>query len=165
MAVIGGIGGYFIPSYWGWTEYTPVIPKLYWDVYSQEERIKRLCMEYDKIIHYASMVADETNKLGDAVAELEQLFEQFKESGFDDYYKQQLDAWLDAHMQAVIDALYYKMVWFGLTEDGYFTAYMVDKFAGITFDTGMVYGSEDYGRLILRTNVTSYVNNMKIGEM
>lgn len=54
-----------IPSYWGWTQYTPVIPKLYWDVYSQEERIKRLCMEYDKLTHYASMIADEVNALND----------------------------------------------------------------------------------------------------
>lgn len=34
------------------TEYTPVIPKIYWDVYSQEERYKWLCLEYDKIMHY-----------------------------------------------------------------------------------------------------------------
>lgn len=52
-----------IPSYWGWTSYTPVIPKLYWDVYSQEERIKRLCREYDKLTHYASMIAESVNEL------------------------------------------------------------------------------------------------------
>lgn len=34
------------------TEYTPVIPKIYWNVYSQEERYKWLCLEYDKIMHY-----------------------------------------------------------------------------------------------------------------
>lgn len=52
-----------IPPYWGWTTYTPVIPKLYWDVYSQEERIKRLCMEYDKLTHYTSMIAEQINLL------------------------------------------------------------------------------------------------------
>ena len=52
-----------IPPYWGWTTYTPVIPKLYWDVYSQEERIKRLCMEYDKLTHYASFIANQVNTL------------------------------------------------------------------------------------------------------
>lgn len=40
------------------TEYTPVIPKIYWDVYSQEERYKWLCLEYDKIMHYLA----DTNK-------------------------------------------------------------------------------------------------------
>ena len=43
-----------IPPFWGWTRYTPVIPKMYWDVYSQEERIKRLCRDHDKLAHYAS---------------------------------------------------------------------------------------------------------------
>lgn len=56
-----------IPSYWGWTSYTPVIPKLYWDVYSQEERIKRLCREYDKLTHYASMLATRLNELSSNV--------------------------------------------------------------------------------------------------
>lgn len=64
-----------IPSYWGWTQYTPVIPKLYWDVYSQEERIKRLCMEYDKLTHYSSMLADAINDIdsnvNEAIANLE----------------------------------------------------------------------------------------------
>lgn len=72
-----------IPSYWGWTQYTPVIPKLYWDVYSQEERIKRLCMEYDKLTHYASMIADEVNelssKLDTTLAEQQQVLADFQD--------------------------------------------------------------------------------------
>lgn len=64
-----------IPSYWGWTQYTPVIPKLYWDVYSQEERIKRLCKEYDKITHYISMLADSLNDINTNVDEILTEFE------------------------------------------------------------------------------------------
>lgn len=62
-----GILATTIPPYWGWTSYTPVIPKLYWDVYSQEERIKRLCMEYDKLTHYASTIADGVNDISGEV--------------------------------------------------------------------------------------------------
>lgn len=58
-----------IPTFWGWTSYTPVIPKLYWDVYSQEERIKRLCLEYDKLTHYASYVAEQVNDLASTIDE------------------------------------------------------------------------------------------------
>lgn len=65
-----------IPSYWGWTAYTPVIPKLYWDVYSQEERIKRICMEYDKLTHYASHIANEVNTLSGDIEEILADFEQ-----------------------------------------------------------------------------------------
>lgn len=56
-----------IPPYWNWTTYTPVIPKLYWDIYSTEERIKRLAREYDKLSHYASSIADTVNGLSDEV--------------------------------------------------------------------------------------------------
>lgn len=52
-----------LPPYWGWTTYTPVIPKFYWDVYSQEQRIKHLCKEYDRLAHYASMLAEEINAI------------------------------------------------------------------------------------------------------
>lgn len=52
-----------LPPYWGWTAYTPVIPKFYWDVYSQEQRIKHLCEEYDRLAHYASMLAEEINAI------------------------------------------------------------------------------------------------------
>lgn len=66
-----------IPSYWGWTSYTPVIPKLYWDVYSQEERIKRLCLEYDKLTHYVSYIAETVN---DITGNVETLINDFQES-------------------------------------------------------------------------------------
>lgn len=60
-----------LPSFWGWTEYTPVIPKLYYDVYSQEERIKRLCIEYDKLAKYTSLIASTVNEvLADVEAQL-----------------------------------------------------------------------------------------------
>lgn len=59
-----------IPAFMGWTAYTPVIPKLYWDVYSQEERIKRLCMEYDKLMHYASHIAKELNDLSQEINDI-----------------------------------------------------------------------------------------------
>lgn len=52
-----------LPPYWGWTAYAPVIPKFYWDVYSQEQRIKHLCEEYDRLAHYASMLAEEMNAI------------------------------------------------------------------------------------------------------
>ena len=48
--------------YFPWiTEYTPIIPKMYWDVYSAEERVKTLCMEYDRICHYLGDVATHLN--------------------------------------------------------------------------------------------------------
>ena len=43
-----------------------------------------------------------------------------------------------------------KMVWFGLTQDGYFVAYIPDSWDEITFDTGMIYSEDSYGCLMLK---------------
>ena len=62
-------GGYTFPGlnfpiYSGWTQYTPVIPKLYWDVYSAEQRMKQICMGFDKIEHYLDYMAETFNEWG-----------------------------------------------------------------------------------------------------
>lgn len=61
--------GLNFPIYSGWTQYTPVIPKLYWDVYSAEQRMKNLCMEYDKMVHYLDYTANTLNEYADGVTD------------------------------------------------------------------------------------------------
>ena len=86
-----------------------------------------------------------------AIARLEELFEKFQESGFDDYYREQIHEWVQANMEPIIsDAI--KMVWFGLTDDGRFCAFVPQSWNDIVFDTGAVYGTTEYGRLILKFN-------------
>ena len=88
-----------------------------------------------------------------AIARLEELFEKFQESGFDDYYREQIREWVQANMEPIIsDAI--KMVWFGLTDDGRFCAFVPQSWNDIVFDTGVVYGTEEYGRLILKFDAT-----------
>ena len=41
-----------IAPFWGWTQFTPALPEFYWDVYSAEERIKKICMELHKLCEY-----------------------------------------------------------------------------------------------------------------
>ena len=72
----------------GFTEFTPVVPALYWNVYSAEQRLKALCerigkseqyMDYvaDTINDYSKDVADEVNReLEEAHRELENLREE-----------------------------------------------------------------------------------------
>ena len=84
-----------------------------------------------------------------AIARLEELFEKFQESGFDDYYREQIHEWVQANMEPIIsDAI--KMVWFGLTDDGYFCARIPKSWAGLIFDTNVDYGSDNYGCLVLK---------------
>lgn len=143
-----------IPHYANFTEFTPIIPKLYWGVESQEQRILAICKELGKVIAYVDEFADVAEETQAAVKELEALFKEFQESGFDDYYLQQIEAWVNANMPEIM-AMSMKSVYFGLTLEGYFVAYIPESWNDIIFDTGAIFGEEDYGRLILRMDVDS----------
>ena len=133
----------------GLTEFTPTLPKFYWDVETQEQRIKLICCLVQELIDtYASsdsQIASNTK----AIEELQAAFEKFQQSGFDDYYAAQIEKWIQDNLWLLYKTLA-KQVFFGLTSDGYFCAYVPDSWSEITFDTGAVYGTEAYGRLILR---------------
>ena len=128
--------------------YTMAIPKFYWDAESPEQRVKYLCMLYDKLMAYVDMMRGVVNINSDAIAELQAAFAKFQESGFDDYYREQVEQWISANLKFIYEQTI-KQIYFGLTDDGYFCAYIPDSWDDITFDTGAVYGSEEYGRLML----------------
>lgn len=128
---------------------TPTIPKFYWDVKSQEQRIKVMCYLIQQLIDQYGSTDSQIQKNSDDIAELQELFRKFQESGFNDYYEQQVIKWISDNIAILYQQLA-KQVFFGLTSDGYFCAYVPDSWSDITFDTGAVYGTETYGRLILR---------------
>lgn len=150
-----------IAPYGSFTEYTPALPQFYWDVYSAEQRIKHMCYEIEKCIDYADMLGLNLNITHDDVAKLQTDFKKFMESGFEDYYEQKLEEWIRNNVAEIFNTLA-KMVFFGLTDDGYFCAYIPDSWSDITFDTGAVYGRADYGRLILRFDAdgTGVIDNL-----
>ena len=151
-----------IPPFWGWTTYTPVIPKMYWDVYSQEERIKRLLKDHDKLVHYASYLAENIQTLDNQQVALSEQFDKFINGEYDEYYERVIAEWVDANLERIFTEFFNTDVtWFGLTDDGHFCAYIAENWDGIEFDTGMNYSDKNtYGRLILKTNYKTYVNNM-----
>ena len=142
----------FVPGWGSFIDFVPTVPQLYWNVDSNEQRYHLLCRQLHKLVCYADMLGGKINLDHAAINELEMQFEQFKESGFLDYYEEQIEAWINANMADIIaDSI--KMVFFGLTLDGYFVAYIPDSWSDIIFDTGMVYGTDEYGRLILLMDV------------
>lgn len=145
-----------IVPYGAFTAFTPTVPKLYWDVKSQEQRIKSICCELEKLIAYADALGVQININAQDIQDLKDQFEKFMESGFFDYYAEQIEQWIKDNMERIIKAAV-KMVFFGLTRDdecgghgGYFCAYIPSSWSEIQFDTGAIYGTEEYGRLILR---------------
>lgn len=149
----------------GITKFTPAIPKFYWDVDSQEQGIRQLCKVTQKLIDFTNEMADQLNLNTDTVDALKALFEKFVESGFKDYYYQLLTEWFDKNAFEIYK-LIAKQVFFGLTDDGYFCAYVPDSWVDIEFDTGAVYGNYTYGRLILRYNVdgSGVIDNTGYGK-
>lgn len=142
------------PLFPGWMPSTPSLPSFYWDVKSNEQRWKHICFELQRIADYLALMGTDLNLDHKIIKELQESFEKFQESGFFDYYADQLEDWINDNMQWIFQT-FCKMLWFGLTDDGYFVAYVPDAWEDVTFDTGANYNSDEYGRLILEF----YVND------
>lgn len=127
----------------------PVVPKLYYDALSPEQRIKKLCEELHRLCEYANLLGENINLDHAAIAQLQADFQRFIDGEYDEYYKEVMYRWIQEHFADLISEGV-KQVFFGLTDDGYFCAYVPDSWSEISFDTGAVYGRSDYGRLILR---------------
>lgn len=50
-------------GYWGWIPSTPAIPKLYWDVYSDEQRTKDMCCHIQQLIDYTGVTDGALNDM------------------------------------------------------------------------------------------------------
>lgn len=136
-------------QYQGIVGATPTIPKFYWDVKSQEQRIKIMCYLIQGLIDNYASTDSQISKNTKDIAELTARFDAFVEHGFDEYYEQQVIEWISQHIGVLYEQLAHQ-VFFGLTSDGHFCAYVPESWSEITFDTGAVYGTDWYGRLILR---------------
>ena len=127
----------------------PTLPKFYWEVKSQEQLIKFLCSYIVQLADYANEQTEQINTNADGIKKLQEDLQSYLDGGFDNFYSEQIEQWVTANMPDII-ASAIKMVFFGLTPDGYFCAWIPSSWAGITFDTGAVYGRDDYGCLILK---------------
>lgn len=127
---------------------TPVLPTFYWDVYSAEERWKTICKLLKRITDYVEYMGEAVNIDREMYNQLSALFQQFMESGFEDYYEAQLEQWIKDNAGQLLSD-YIKLVFFGLTPDGYFCAWIPDTWDEITFDTVADYSDPLYGRLVL----------------
>lgn len=132
----------------GWMPTTPVLPKLYWEAITPEQELQELCKRLHVLYDYASQLGVVTTEQGEQIKQLIAQFEKFMESGFDDYYKEQLTAYIEEHFSELMQQILNHGVYFGLTDDGYFCANAVWQLT-VYFDTIADYTSDDYGRLVL----------------
>lgn len=137
-----------LPPFPGFLASTPVVPQLYWDVYSSEQRWKEICRQLGALCDYADKLNINIGINADNIKELEKQFEKFKESGFIDYYQKLLLDWMNENMWCVL-SWSSRAVWFGISDDGYFTAYVPDNMNFLDFDVILDAESPDYGKLLL----------------
>lgn len=57
--------------------------------------------------------------------------------------------WIDANLQELIGRNI-RYTWFGLTDDGYFVAYMPESWQELWFDTVMDFDDDYYGHLLIK---------------
>ena len=85
-------------------------------------------------------------------ADVEQLqadIEDVKNGKYVSLYLESIINWIDANLQCLV-ARVVKFVCFGLTDDGYFCAYIPESWKFLSFDTGMDASNDDeYGHLII----------------
>lgn len=129
-----------------------VLPAVYDDSLSYYEVVCKIAKQLNDALEAVNDLNEDTQQIYDYVKQLQEVLDQFMESGFDDYYKEQVAGWIAENLKWIFDHLI-RNVFFGLTKDGYFTAYIPDSWDDIVFDTGAVYGTKEYGRLILLYNV------------
>jgi hypothetical protein len=126
-----------------------VLPAVYDDSLSYYELLCKVVNKLNELIEQVGSTVDGVKELTTFVNNLQDQLNAFREHGFDDYYKAQVQTWIDSHLDVIYNYTI-KQVYFGLNQDGYFVAYIPDSWDDIIFDTGFNYSDATYGRLILR---------------
>lgn len=126
----------------------PVVPKLYYDALSPEQRIKKICEQLHRLCEYSNELGMSINIDHEIIEQLQTDFTKFMKSGFDDYYKEQIATYIEEHFGEIVYKMLNTGVFFGLTQDGYFCANVAYQLAFV-LDTVADYANDDYGRLTI----------------
>lgn len=135
-----------------------VLPAVYGDEISYYEVLCKVTKYLNETMKNVNVVNDELKETYEYVKQLYEVFDDYVQHGFEEYYADQVIDWIDSHLTWIFNHIA-KQVFFGLTLDGHFCAYIPDSWSDITFDTGAVYGRTDYGCLILRFTSDGAVDN------
>lgn len=142
------------------TDYGDFDTKLNKLVLDYDEKLNAYKVEVDTEIehfeqtvnqNYNTFTTDINKKVNDLNAVVEVLREEVTKLTNGDYieiYVNALANWIDNNLQQLVAKLV-KYVWFELTDDGYFVAFIPDKWDFIDFDTITDPDSDDYGKLAL----------------
>lgn len=144
-----------IISYYG--DFDASIKKLEKDT---DDKIKALELETQTTINnFTTQITNQQNnyekdinqRMSELQATVQTCYEELEKLINGEYietYVQALAKWIDNNLQVMV-ARIVKYVWFAIDEEGYFVAYIPDKWDFIDFDTELDPDDEEYGKLRL----------------
>jgi hypothetical protein len=138
-----------------------LIPSVYDESLSYYEQIAKVLSVLEEVIKHLGETDANAEELKRLYYSLKEQFDEFVDGGFEEYYEALLRAWIDENAPSIVKDMLLTGLFFGLTSDGYFCAYKPSTWEDVQFDTGAIYGTEEYGRLILRCEVNGQgvINN------
>ena len=95
------------------------------------------------------MLGGDVLQLKEDVSALENELNKIKNGEYMSEYIKALEEWIDRNLQTLVSKIV-KYVFFGLSQDGHFVAYIPESWDFIEFDTIVDTDSELYGHLIMR---------------
>lgn len=101
-----------------------------------------------KLIECCEEVTEWKDDFEEAYNELKEIYEQIISGNLPEGIVNALNAWMDAHAIDLVGNLV-KFVTFGITNAGYFAAYIPDQWTFLQFSTIMDPDSALYGHLVL----------------
>lgn len=138
-----------------------LIPSVYDESLSYYEQIAKVLSVLEEVIKHLGETDANAEELKRLYYSLKEQFDEFVDGGFEEYYEALLRDWIEENAPSIVKDMLLTGVFFGLTSDGYFCAYKPSAWEDVQFDTGAIYGTEEYGRLILRCEVNGQgvINN------
>lgn len=144
----------FLPLFTFWCQ--KVLPLVYDNSLSYYEL---LCKVIEYLNNVIKQVDSNTNQiqlnkndiqqLQQEIQVVQQELENVKNGNYVSLYINALASWIDNNLQELVGRVV-KYVFFGLTDDGYFCAYIPDSWKFIHFDTVIDTTSPLYGHLLLQ---------------
>ena len=133
-----------------------VLPAVYGDELSYYEVLAKVTEKLNEVIENLNKQGQNVNDLmvfynqmKAQVDALENEGDAVKNGEYVHLYLDSIIAWIDANLQQLVSRIV-KFVCFGLSDDGYFTAYIPATWAFLSFDTVATYDDPDYGKLIIK---------------
>lgn len=132
-----------------------VLPAVFDDSLSYYELVAKVVKKLNEVIdsnnELAGYVGTNTQDIAQLKEDVELLnseFEKVKNGQYTSLYIEAMKNWISENLINIVGQIV-KFVWFGLSDDGHFVAYIPTSWRFLTFDMVADPDSPDYGRLLL----------------